>query len=382
MTRRIPCVLMRGGTSKGLLFRAEDLPADPATRDEVLLRAMGSPDARQIDGVGGADPLTSKVGVVSVSRRDDADVDYLFAQVAVDRPVIDTNTTCGNLLAAVAPYAVDSGLVRAVDGETTVRVYSVNTNSVITAVVQTPGGQVTYEGDTGIDGVPGTAAPVKIDFRDGVGSRTGRLLPTGRASEIIRSTEVTCIDMATPLVVIAAASLGVSGYETKAELDADTGLLARLESIRQEASHRMGLGDATGRVIPKVCLVAPARYGTGISSRYFVPFACHPAHAVTGAVGLAVATAVASTVAHQLASGAGERRVRIEHPAGAIEVELDLESNPADPGTPLIHRAAVVRTARRLFEGNVLVPSPATALIPRQARSGASAPPVPIASCP
>ncbi|MEV3987620.1 4-oxalomesaconate tautomerase [Streptomyces sp. NPDC049837] len=347
---------MRGGTSKGLIFHADHLPADPAARDRILLRAMGSPDAAQIDGVGGATTLTSKVAMVRRSGRPDADVDYLFAQVDVTAPVVDTNPSCGNILSAVAPYAVESGMVAAQPGETTVRIFNENTRTVSTAIVRTPDGQVTYDGDTRIDGVPGTAAPVKLDLAATAGSRTGKLLPTGSPRDMIRGVEVSCVDMATPMVLIPAAALGRSGYESKRELDADPQLLARVEEIRREASHIMGLGDATGKVIPKVALLAAPRYGPGITSRYFVPHLCHASHAVTGAVCIAVATGLEGSVAHDLAHlpDGPRRTVRIEHPAGELAVELEMNSGRFP--TPDVRRAAVVRTARRLFEGSVVLP--------------------------
>ncbi|TJZ59113.1 4-oxalomesaconate tautomerase [Streptomyces piniterrae] len=354
--RRIPCVLMRGGTSKGLIFHADHLPTDPDARDRILLRAMGSPDVAQIDGVGGATTLTSKVAIVRRSRRPEADVDYLFAQVNITAPVVDTNPSCGNILSAVAPYAVESGMVAAQQGETTVRIFNENTRTVSTAIVQTPGGLVTYDGAARIDGVPGSAAPVKLDLAATAGSRTGKLLPTGAVRDVVNGIEISCVDMSVPMVLIPAAALGRTGYESKQDLDADHELLARIEEIRREASHVMGLGDATGKVIPKVALLAAPRGGSGISSRYFVPHVCHATHAVTGAVCIAVATGLEGTVAHELAkvSDGPQRTVRIEHPAGGLDVELAMGDGLFP--TPDIRRAAVVRTARRIFEGSVVLP--------------------------
>lgn len=356
MLRRIPCVLMRGGTSKGLFFLAEDLPSDAAERDRALLAAMGSPDSRQIDGVGGADPLTSKVAIVAAaSDRAIADVTYLFAQVAVDRAAVDTTPNCGNMLAGVAPFAIDQGLVTPSGDETLVRVFNINTQTVAEVIVQTPGGHVTYEGDVQIDGVPGTAAPIKIDFRNTAGSKTNALLPTGAACEEIDGVPVSCVDMAIPMLLLPAAAVGKTGYETRDELNADTAMLARLERLRLEASWRMGLGDAHGKVIPKVALIAPPQHGKGVSSRYFMPHACHAAHAVTGAVCIAVAAGLEGSVVHAAANvPPGQQRVvRIEHPSGFLEVELEIAgSGPAAQ----LKRAAVLRTARVLFEGRVLVP--------------------------
>lgn len=355
MLRRLPCMLMRGGTSKGLFFLASDLPSNPTRRERVLLEAMGSPDSRQIDGVGGADPLTSKVAIVD--RAPDptiADVTYLFAQVAVDRPVVDITPTCGNMLAGVAPFAIAQGLVPPTGDETPVRVFNINTQTVAEVIVQTTGGHVNYEGDLHIDGVPGTAAPIKIDFRNAAGSKTKALLPTGAVCERIDGVPVSCIDMAMPMLLLPAAAIGKTGYETREALDADAAMLACIERLRLEASRRMGLGDAHGRVVPKVALIAPPQYGTGVCSRYFMPHACHPAHAVTGAVCIAVAAGLEGSVVHEVASvPPGARRlVRIEHPSGFLDVELEISgSGPAAQ----LKRAAVLRTARLLFDGHVWV---------------------------
>lgn len=352
---RIPCVLMRGGTSRGPFFLATDLPDEVAARDRVLLAAMGSPHPLQVDGIGGGSTLTSKVAIVSRSARPGADVDYLFAQVSVDRAIVDTSPNCGNMLSGVGPFAIEAGLVRAGDPETTVRIYNVNTESVVEAVVQTPGGEVTYEGAVTIDGAPGTAAPVRLCFLDAAGSVTGSLLPTGRTRDVIDGVPVSCVDNAMPMVILAAGSVGKTGYETPGELDADRATMARLERLRREAGRLMGLGDVADRVVPKLCLVAPPREGGSIASRYFTPLACHKSHAVTGAICLATACAMPGSVAAEQArptSGA-RRLVQIEHPAGRIEVEIEVSGSPDHPA---VERAALLRTARRLFDGHVLVP--------------------------
>ncbi|HYD66557.1 4-oxalomesaconate tautomerase [Azospirillum sp.] len=357
MLHRIPCAMMRGGTSKALVFLADDLPSDSAERNAVLLRAMGSPDARQIDGAGGGDPLTSKVAIIG--RPTDpsaADINYLFAQVSLDRPIVDTTPNCGNILAAVGPFAIEAGLVKPRGAETLVRVFNINTNSVVEVYVPTPHGEVTYEGETTIDGVPFPGSAIKIDFRDAVGSKTKMLLPTGLACEEIDGVPVSCVDMAMPMLLIPAEAVGKTGYESKAELDADTALLARIEALRQKASLRMGLGDATDRVVPKMALIASPQHGSGVSSRYFMPFSCHAAHAVTGAVCIAAAAGIEGSIVHRLAriSDSPRRIVRIEHPSGFLDVEMETEGT--GPST-VIRRAAVLRTARRLFDGHVLVPS-------------------------
>ena len=355
MQTRIPCVLMRGGTSKGPYFLAHDLPTDPGLRDEVLLRVMGSPDWRQIDGLGGADSLTSKVCIVSPSAREEADVDYLFAQVVVDRPIVDTSPTCGNMLSGIGPFAIEQGLVKASDPETVVRIYLVNINARVEATVQTPGGRVTYEGGFTIDGVPGSAAPVKLAFIGAVGAKTGKLLPTGNAVDVIEGMEVSCVDVATLMVIARAESFGKTGYESKAELDADKDFFARLEAVRRAAAQEMGLGDVSDRVIPKFGMVAPPAAGGSFTARYFVPTNTHAGMAVTGAVCLGSASAIAGSVVNAVARGGGgeTRTLLIEHPTGHISVEVETGGPPENPK---IRRAAIVRTTRRLFEGNVLIP--------------------------
>lgn len=351
----IPAVLMRGGTSKGPYFLASDLPADIKTRDAVLLAAMGSPDVRQIDGIGGADTLTSKVAIVSPSDVDGCDVDYLFAQVVVDKAKVDTAPSCGNILAGIGPFAIESGLVPVRGDETKVRIYNVNTQSTIDAVVQTPGGAVEYDGDAAIDGVPGTAAPISLRFLDVAGSKTSALLPTGKPIEQIDGIDVTCIDVAMPMVIMRAADMGKTGYESKAELDADAAMFERFRSIRLEAGRRMGLGDVSDMVIPKVGLVAPPRAGGGIASRYFVPHNLHAAHAVTGGLCVATLAVMQGTVADGISVVSRDlvQTVRIEHPSGFLDIELSVDG--FGPGLTFNY-GAVLRTARRLFDGAVMVP--------------------------
>ena len=356
MQTKIPCVLMRGGTSKGPFFLASDLPSDPKLRDEVLIAALGSPHEYQVDGVGGGNPLSSKVAIISKSQHPGADVDYLFAQVIVNERRVDTKPNCGNMLVAVGPFAIESGLVRAADGETVVRIHNVNTKSLVESIVQTPAGEVDYAGSAAIDGVPGTAAPVKLNFKSAVGAVTGKLLPTGRPLDVIDGVEVSCVDMAMPIVLMRAEQFGKTGYETPAELDADKAMLARMEAIRIKAGALMGMGDVSKFVVPKTALLAPPRRGGTIASRYFMPHACHKAHAVTGTICVAAACAIEGTVASRIApvGKAPQGVVRIEHPSGMIEVDLDAELSAAEP---VIRRAALIRTARRLFQGEVLIPS-------------------------
>jgi len=355
MTQRaIPCLFMRGGTSRGPYFLADDLPADIAVRDRVLLAAMGSPDLRQIDGIGGADTLTSKVAIVSPSKHPDADVDYLFAQVSIETAFVDTAPSCGNMLAGVGPFAIERGLIAATHGETRVRIFNVNTASRIEAVIKTPGGHVEYEGEQAIDGVPGTAAPIFLNFSDIVGSKCGALFPTGASCDQIDGIAVTCIDVAMPMMLIAAAELGLSGYETD-ELANSSELLERIERIRREAGARMGLGDVSQLVVPKVGLLARPRAGGAITSRYLTPHRLHAAHAVTGGICVGSAALISGTTAYALADRASVDAglVTIEHPSGTLTLKIERGGTDAEP---TIVAAGTVRTARKLFDGAVFVP--------------------------
>ena len=345
----IRCMWMRGGTSKGGYFLADDLPADLAARDAFLLSVMGSPDPRQIDGLGGADPLTSKVAVVKRSTRDGVDVDYLFLQVFVDRPVVTDAQNCGNILAGIGPFAIERGLVAAVDGVTKVAIYMENTGQVAVAEVQTPGGVVCYTGGAGIDGVPGVAAPIPLEFRDTAGSSCGALLPTGNVVDVIEGVEATLIDNGMPCVVLRAADLGITGDETPEELEADEGLRAKLEAIRLKAGPLMNLGDVTDKTVPKMTMVSRPRAGGAISTRTFIPHRCHKTIGVLGAVSVATACLLDGAPAAALAeTGDGDTRsLSIEHPTGEMTVIARLDAT----GTPT--SAAILRTARKLMDGVV-----------------------------
>ena len=360
----IPAVLMRGGTSKGLYFEHADLPVDRGVRDRVLLAAMGSPDPRQIDGAGGANPLTSKVAIVGPSARHDVDVEYLFAQVLTEQAIVDLNPTCGNILAGVGPFAIERGMVEAAAGETRVRILMVNTGGLVEAVVQTPGRVVRYDGDVAIDGVPGTSAPVFLNLLRCAGSKTGAMLPSGKPRDEIDGVPVTLIDVAMPMMVVRADSLGKTGYETPAELDADTALLARVERMRRTAGELMGMGDVSRTVVPKVSLVAPPRSGPGVSSRYLVPTRTHQAHPATGAICVASAAVAPGTVVSEVARidvASKPLVVAVEHPAGQLEVTLEI--HPAADGIDVVS-AGLVRTARLILDGTIYVPR--NALEPRQ----------------
>jgi 4-oxalomesaconate tautomerase len=357
MQTAIACTLMRGGTSKGPFFLASDLPADAAQRDRVLLALMGSPDARQIDGLGGADSLTSKVAVVGPPSRPDADVDYLFLQVVVNEPRVDTSQNCGNMLAGIGPFAIENGLVAATADVTQVRIHMVNTASIAVAHVQTPGGRVRYDGEARIDGVPGTAAPIVIDFLDIAGSSTGgALLPTGNPRDVVEGIDATLIDNGMPVVVMRASDFGKTGRESPAELEADAALKAQVEKVRLAAGRLMNLGDVTKKTVPKMCLVSPPSNGGAVSTRNFIPHTVHKAIGVFGAVSVATACAYPGTVAADVAAGGallGERSLEIEHPTGFFTVELRLVN---DNGKPRVERAALLRTARVLMAGEVFVP--------------------------
>jgi 4-oxalomesaconate tautomerase len=346
---------MRGGTSKGLYFHARDLPADRATRDRVLLAAMGSPDPRQIDGLGGAHPLTSKVAVVAPSTRKDADVDYLFLQVVVDRAEVSDSQNCGNILAGIGPWAIENGLVPVRGPVTPVRIHMVNTASVAVAHVPTPGGVVEYEGDARIDGVPGTAAAIPIDFLDVAGSSCGALLPTGSIVDAVDGVAVTCVDNGMPVVLMKASDLGCSGYESPEDLEGNGELKTRIERIRLRVAPRMNLGDVTTKTVPKMCLVAPPRAGGAICTRTFIPHRVHEAIGVLGAVSVATACVLPGSVAAQVGvipSGGSVRQLEIEHPTGFFTVAMDVA---IDGSSIEVRRSALVRTARKLMRGEAFV---------------------------
>ncbi|CAI8923577.1 4-oxalomesaconate tautomerase [Pseudomonas sp. IT-P218] len=348
---RIPCLLMRGGTSKGAYFLAGDLPEQPALRDRVLLAAMGSPDARQIDGIGGGDSLTSKVAIIQPSARVDADVDYLFAQVLVDEPRVDYGQNCGNILAGVGPFAIERGLVAARSDVTPVRIFMENTGQIAVAHVPTPHGAVNYSGEARIDGVPGGGAPLIVEFEDVAGSSCGSLLPTGQVVDVFDGIEVTCVDNGMPVVLIRAADLGLRGDESPGQLDAHSALKARLESIRLQAGPRMNLGEVAQRNVPKMCLVAPPQAGGALSTRTFIPHRCHTSIGVFGAVSVAVACLIEGSVAAGIARvDEGEvKRLQVEHPTGEFSVELRLQDG-------VLVGCGLMRTARLLFDGVVCVP--------------------------
>lgn len=367
----IPCLLMRGGTSKGPFFLASDLPADVATRDQVLLAAMGSPDKRQIDGIGGAHPLTSKVGIVGKSESAGIDLEFLFAQLQPDRDTVDTTPNCGNMLAAVVPFALETGLLEPQGDTSSYRVLTLNTDMAADITVQTPRGAdgqryVEYQGSARIDGAPGSSAPITINFLDTAGSVCSGLLPTGNVKDRITvegqgfapfTIDVSCIDNGMPLVMFKAEDMGRTGYESVAELNADTELKTRIEALRLAVSLKMGLGDVSQKNYPKMTLIAPPRAGGAISTRSFIPHVCHDAIGVLAAVTVGTACVLKGTVCEGVvqmpaADAAGAFNVSVEHPTGEFSVAL--ATDPADPQT--VTQAALLRTARALMRGEVLVP--------------------------
>ncbi|WP_435171206.1 4-oxalomesaconate tautomerase [Falsirhodobacter sp. 1013] len=353
MSEGIPCLWMRGGSSKGAYFLAEDLPQDAAARDALLLRIMGSPDPRQIDGIGGADPLTSKVAILSRSSREDADVDYLFLQVFPDQALVSDKQNCGNILSGVGPAAIERGMIQPAGGVTPVRIHMVNTGEVAVARVETPDGRVRYDGTAIIAGVPKSHAAVPLMFQNIAGSMCGALLPTGHEVDVIEGVEATLIDNGMPCVILRTADFGLSGTETREELEADAALKARLEAIRLKAGPMMNLGDVAEASVPKMTLVSAATDGGALSTRSFIPHRVHASVGVLAAVTVATAARLGSGPAAEVAAHPEGGRYQVEHPSGSMEVFLDLDEDGGVKG------AGVVRTARKLFDGRVF-PAPET----------------------
>ena len=356
---------MRGGTSRGPFFKASDLPADLPTRDKVLLAVMGSPDRRQIDGLGGAHPLTSKVGIVSKGSKPGVDLDFLFAQLQPDKDTVDTTPNCGNMLAAVVPFALETGLAKPQGETTTLRVLTLNTDMQCDITVQTPNGQVEYDGTARIDGVPGTSAPITINFLDTAGSVAPGLLPTGHVRDRIDGIDVTCIDNGMPLVIFKASDVGRTGYESVEQLNADTELKARIERLRIACGHAMQLGDVTAKNYPKMTLVAAPRTGGSICTRSFIPHVCHDAIGVLAAVTVATACVLDGSTTDGIAVlPAGTiKNISVEHPTGEFSVEIEVDPNNRQNVT----RAAQLRTARLLMRGEAMVPGAVLASQPRLA---------------
>ena len=354
MQHAIPYMQLRGGSSKGLYFCASDLPADPVLRNKVLIAAMG-PDKSQIDGLGGADPLTSKVAIVGLSDSPDADIDYLFAQVVVGGDRVDTTPNCGNILAGVAPFAIEAGLIEPTGDSTTVRINMLNSGSQCELVVRTPNGKVEYQGDACIDGVPGSGAPIACNYLNIAGSACGGLLPTGSRIDIVDGIEISCIDNGMPVVVLRAEDMGISGYESPAELNANEALKSKLQSIRLQIGPKMNLGDVEGAAVPKMCMISPPLKDGICHTRTFIPYKCHSAIGVLGAVSAATAAIIPGTVAEGIATvpAGASKTLSVEHPSGEFSINLHVDEQ-ADP--PQVLKAGLLRTARLLSRGELYVP--------------------------
>ena len=347
MSEGIPCMWIRGGTSKGGYFLASDLPTDADERNALLLGIMGSPDRHQIDGIGGADPLTSKVAVISPSRRIGVDVDYQFLQVFVDKPIVTDMQNCGNILAGVAPYSIERNLVKASNGETLVTIFMVNSGNIAHCRVKTPNGNVIYNGLTSIPCVPGTASPIAIEFKDIAGSTCGALLPTGNTKDTIDGFDVTMIDYGMPCVLIKAFDLGILGDESPAELESNSILRKHLEKIRIKAGHIMNLGNVAEKSVPKMTIVNKPKNTGSIITRTFIPHTCHKSIGVFGAASVAMACVLPGSIAHECASVTMKerRQISMEHPSGEMSMIISIDQNGKVQGTE------VLRTARKLFEG-------------------------------
>jgi len=357
--KEIPIMYFRGGTSKGPCFLKKDLPSDPDERDRVLLAVMGSPHPRQVDGIGSGDSLSSKVVIVGPSEREGIDLDYLLCQVHVNDPIVETTLNCGNMLSAVAPFAIEQGLIKTTDPETVVSIFNENTGVVMESTVQTRNGKVVYEGSVKIDGVPGSGSPIKLTFLNATGSKTGKLLPTGNLRDDINGISVSCVDVAVPMVIAYAESFGKTGYESKMALDNDKEFMERLENVRRLAAIKMGLGDVSKSINPKICIVTKPKSGGTITSRYFTPFDCHDAHAVSGGLCLAAACFVKGSIANEVAGldvtsrERAEREVVIEHVSGEISTAVTIDIEPTGVVFPA---ASFIRTARLIFKGTVCIP--------------------------
>lgn len=350
----VPFMQLRGGSSKGLYFLASDLPADDEARDQLLLDAVGR-DARQIDGLGGADPLTSKVAIVSPSQRPDTDVDYLFIQIVVGQNRVDTTANCGNILAGVGPFALEAGLIKPMGNSTTVRVHMVNSGKICELVLETPQGIMNYAGDARIDGVPGSAAPIICNYKDVAGSACGALLPTGNIVDRVDGVEITCVDNGMPVVVLRATDMGIVGDESPEQLNANKVLKEKLQSIRLQIGAKMNLGNVDGASVPKMCLISPPKNGGVVHTRTFIPYRCHAAIGVLGAVSAATACVIPGSVAEGIAHipPGNPVQMSVEHPSGEFSINLDIDRSGA---IPKVKQAGLLRTARLLSRGELYLP--------------------------
>jgi len=361
--KSIPYMQLRGGSSKGLFFNAIDLPENPDERNQVLIKTMEGTtlgDPRQIDGMGGANSLTSKVAVVSRSKNPNADLDYFFAQVVVGKGKISTTQTCGNILAGVLPFAIESGLWEATEDYTSAKINIVNTGGICETIIETPNKEVNYYGKTKIDGVMGTSAPIICNYLNTIGSTCGALLPSGNKRDCIDGIEVTCIDNGMPVVLIQAKDFGLSGNETKEALESNGTLCQKIEKIRLKAGILMGLGDVKEQTIPKMCLISPPTQGGHITTRMFIPHVVHEAIGVLAAISVATAFVLSDSIVSDLNPEIDkisheiiEKNISVEHPSGEFTVQLVYSQTDKDIN---IHKSGVIRTARLLSKGEVFIP--------------------------
>lgn len=356
---KIPCFIMRGGTSKGLFFLEKHLPTDISLRREVILQALGAGNPRGIDGMGTLDPLSNKIAIIRTSNTVGIDIDYLFLQADLKRRLLDDSVNCGNIISAVAPYAVESGLIKVESGEKKIKVRNLNTNVIVESTIITRNGKVAYDGDFKIDGVPGTGAPIRLDFINSAGSVTGNLFPTGKKIDVIEGINVSCVDVSVPLIIIPARELGIKGDESPDVLNKNKTLLNQIELIRRKIAIRANLGDVSSKVIPKISIISKPKKSGTITSRYFIPHQCHSTHAVTGSLALSAAIKIQGTTANRmletecLNSSKELERIIIEHPAGKIQTEFAIkEVNDKY----VIKKSSIIRTARLLFKGELILP--------------------------
>ena len=354
----IPCLFMRAGTSRGPFFNRNHLPQDLDQLSKVLVAAVGAGHRLNINGIGGGVAVTTKVAMVSPSYEEWADVDYFFAQVNVEDEIVDFAPTCGNMLSGIGPAAIEMGLMPATEGHTSVKIRSVNTGARIEAIVETPFDpkpRVEYEGSAQIDGVPGTASAIQLNFMDVVGSKTNGLLPTGQAIEQIDGIDTTLIDVAVPMMVLRASDMGKTGYESAQALTDDKAFMQKLETLRLQAGERMGLGDVTKSVVPKVGLLSKPQNNGSVSIRYFMPWQCHPSLAVTGSMAFAGCVLLPGTVAEGLIDiKPNSDSLLFEHPMGDMTVTVDYTLND---GKLDLRASGSIRTARLLMRGELMVPS-------------------------
>ncbi|RXJ96356.1 4-oxalomesaconate tautomerase [Malaciobacter molluscorum] len=350
---KINCMIYRSGTSKGVYFLENDLPSDIKERHDLILKIMGSPDIRQIDGIGGATTVTTKVAIISVSKREGIDLDYKFIQPSIDEAIVDDKPTCGNILTAVGAFGLERGLVNIKDKETIVNVYDVNTGATISQTIQTPNRTINYRGNFSIPGVPGTAAPIEMFFKNIAGGKTGSYLPTGNVIDEFDGIKTTCIDISMPVVFVKAQDLGITGYETPAQLDEKKELYEKIEKIRELASHAMGLGSSKGNVIPKFAVISKAQNNADINIRYFTPKTAHPALAVSAGFCVSAGCFIKGTLLNQINNKEfkiGEHNVKIETPSGVIDVGINFPSKDF-----MEVEGKTTRTIRLLLSGEVLV---------------------------